>query len=314
MNTFEIFIKVIPIIIVIILGYILTRADILKDNMVDAFKKIVVNVTLPVALFSAFIKIRFKSEYLLIFLSVFLACILLFLIAKLIAKVFKIKSKYFPFLLTGFEAGMIGYALFMAVFGHESAADFGIADIGQVSFVFLIFVPMLINLNNKAKGLDSIKQSFTIVIKSPVILAIILGLVGSFAGIWMYEDTLLFGAFDNIFTFISAPTAFLICLVIGNGLKLTFKGLKMELITAVLKIVLSLTIAFILKYTVFIPLGVDKQIVTALFVLFCLPGPFVIPVFMQNPSIDDVNYISNTLSIGSILAVISFIVIVLVGL
>ncbi len=313
MNTLEILIKVIPILVVISLGYILTRVGILKDNMVDAFKKIVVNVTLPVSLFSSFIKIRFKAEYLLIFLSVFVACIVLFIIGKIITKVFKIRSKYFPFLLTGFEAGMMGYALFMTVFGRESAANFGIVDIGQVSFVFLIFVPMLINLNSKEKGFSSISQSLKIVVKSPVIWAIVLGLTGSLLGIWTYEDTLIFESIDNVFTFISTPTAFLICLVIGSGLKLSLDNIKMELATATLKVTCALAMAFALKYLVFIPLGVDKQIITALFVLSILPAPFVIPVFMQNPSEEDRSYVSNTLSIGSILGVVCFVGIILLG-
>ena len=121
-------------------------------------------------------------------------------------------------------------------------------------------------------------------------------------------------AFDGIFSFASAPTAFLICLVIGSGLKLSLKGMKMEIITAVLKVALALLFAFILAQTVFRPLGVDERIITALYALCCLPAPFVIPVFMKNPSEEDLNYVSNTLSIGSIIGVVCFVAVVLIGL
>lgn len=314
MDTSELIIKVIPIIAAILLGYILTRVKVLKPSMVDAFKKIIVYVTLPAGLFIAFIKIRFKVEYAFIILSMFVACVLLYYIAKLIAKVFGIKSKYFPFLLTGFEAGMIGYALFTSVYGAQAAADFGVVDIGQVLFVFLIFVPMIINLNSKEKGFVSVKTSLKTAIKSPVIWAIILGVAGSLSGILIYEETQIFKAANSIFTFASAPTAMLISLVIGSGLKLSFKGMKMEIITAVLKVALALAIAFLLAQTVFIPLGVDKRIITALYVMCCLPAPFVIPVFMKNPSKEDLNYVSNTLSIGSVIGVVCFVIVVLIGL
>ena len=314
MNTSEIIIKVIPIVVAIILGYILTRLKVLKPSMVDAFKKIIVYVTLPAGLFLAFIKIQFKVEYALIILSMFFACLLLFYIAKLIAKVFRIKSPYFPFLLTGFEAGMMGYALFTSVYGAEAAADFGVVDIGQVLFVFLIFVPMVININGKEKGIGSIITSLKTAIKSPVIWAIILGVAGSLSGIWIYEETQIFKAVSGVFAFASAPTAMLISLVIGSGLKLSIKGMKMEIITAVLKVALALAIAFVLAQTVFIPLGVDKRIITALYVMCCLPAPFVIPVFMKNPSEEDLNYVSNTLSIGSIIGVVCFVAVVLIGL
>lgn len=313
MNTLEMLLKVLPILLTIVLGYILIRVKVLKESSIDALKKIVVNVTLPVGLFAAFTKIRFKSEYLLIILSIFITCFILFYIAKLIAKVFSIKSKYFPFLMTAFEAGMMGYALFATIYGADSAADFGVADIGQVLFVFLVFVPMIINLESKQKGIASIKKSIMVAVKSPVIWAIVLGLVGSVLKLWMYEDTQAFIAINDIFTFISSSTAFLICLVIGSGLQLSVKNMKLEIITAVLKIVFALAFAFLLKYLVFLPLGIDARIITGLFVLFSMPAPFVIPVFMQDPSAEDVSYVSNTLSIGSILGVLSFTAVILLS-
>lgn len=314
MDTLEVLLKVAPILVAITLGYVLTRLNVLKDSMIQALKTIVVQVTLPVALFSSFIKIRFKSEYLLIFLSVFVACVLLYLLGKLIAKVFGIQSKYFPFLMTGFEAGMMGYALFMTVYGKASAANFGIVDIGQVSFVFLIFVPMLKNLGSKERGIGSLKESLKIVVRSPIIWAIVLGLIGSIVGLWHYEETTVFKGIDNIFGFIAAPTAFLICLVIGNGLNLSLKNIKIELLTALLKVVSALAMAVALKHLVFIPLGMNKQIITALFVLLALPAPFVIPVFMKEPTESERSYVSNTLSIGSILGVVCFVGIILLGL
>lgn len=314
MNQIDIIIKVVPIIISIVLGFVLTRTNVLSANMMDAFKKVVVNVTLPAGLFIAFIKIDFQPKYLLIISSIFLSCILLFYIGKLIAKLLKIKSKYFPFLMTGFEAGMIGYALFTAVYGTDAAADFGLVDIGQVSFVFLIFVPMIINLGSRHKGINSIKASLITAVRSPVIWAIFLGIAGSIAGVGAYKDTKTFAAISNLFAFISAPTSFLICLVIGSGLRLSLKGLRMEIITATLKVVVSLLFAFALVHLILKPLGVADRIQTALLALCCLPAPFVIPVFMKGPSEKDLAYVSNTLSIGSILGVVCFVVVVLIGL
>ncbi len=282
--------------------------------MIDAFKKVVVNVTLPAGLLSAYIKINFKAEYIIIILSMFAACVLLFLIGKLMAKIFRVKSKYFPFLMTAFEAGMIGYALFTAVFGADAAADFGIVDLGQVTFVFLLFVPMLIRSGSRQKGLQSVAASLKTAVKMPVIWAIILGLVCSVAGLKAFEGTLLFNAADGFLSFVSAPTGFLICLVIGSGLKFTLKGMRLEIMTAVLKAALAMAFAFILKYAVFVPLGADARIITALFVMCSLPAPFVIPVFMKEQSREEEGYVSNTLSIGSVLGVLLFSAVIILGL
>ncbi len=68
-----------------------------------------------------------------------------------------------------------------------------------------------------------------------------------------YDGTVGFSVFRKVFEFASAPTSFLICLVIGSGLKLSFKGLRLEVITAVLKVALALVFAFILSNLVLVP-------------------------------------------------------------
>lgn len=316
MSTADILIKIAPILLSIALGYILTHTGMLRQGMIDAFKSVVVNVTLPAGLLSAYIKIRFKAEYIIIIVSIFAACVLLFLLGKLIAKLFSVKSKYFPFLMTAFEAGMMGYALFTAVYGADAAADFGIIDIGQVTFVFLMFVPMLIQMDSgqKGKGLKSVASSLKTAAKMPVIWAILLGLACSIAGLWAYESTPLLNAAQGFLSFVSAPTAFLICLVIGSGLKFSLKGMRLEIITAILKVALAMAFALALKYAVLMPLGIDSRIITALFVMCSLPAPFVIPVFMKEPGREEAAYVSNTLSIGSVLGVLSFSAVIILGL
>jgi predicted permease len=314
MSTADILIKIAPILLSIALGYALAHSGMLKPDMFDVFKKIVVNVTLPAGLLSAYIKIRFKAEYIIIILSLFVTCVMLFFIGKFIAKLFSVKSKYFPFLMTAFEAGMMGYALFTAVYGTDAAADFGIVDIGQVTFVFLLFVPMLIRMDSGKKGLHSVAASLKMAARLPVIWAILTGLICSLSGLWSFEGTPLFRAAESFLTFVSAPTAFLICLVIGSGLKFSLKGMKLEILTAVLKVALAFSFAFILKYAVFLPLGMDRRIITALFVMCSLPAPFVIPVFMKDPGRDEAGYVSNTLSIGSVLGVLSFSAVIISGL
>ena len=307
-------IKVIPMLVTIALGYVLARKGVLKESMVDGFKQIIVNVTLPASIFSAFIKIRFEASYVLIIISVFVTCVLLLFIGRLIARIFSIKSRYFPFLLTGFESGMMGYPLYTMIFGAAATANFGVVDIGQELFIFLMFVPMVIGVGSGEKGSSGMKASLRTASKSPPVWAILLGLACSLAGLWAYQDTAVFRTFDSILTFMSVPTAFLICLVIGSGLKLSIRNIRLELVTAVLKLGLAVVFALILRSTVFVPLGVAAPVATALFVMLVLPAPFVLPVFMRDPSREDVNFVSNTLSIGSILGIIGFIAVMLLGL
>lgn len=310
----EILIKVLPLIVAILLGYILFRIKFLNNKMITVLKKIVVNITLPAGLVVAFSFIKFEVSYVVIIIAVFIACLLLLYIAKLIAKLFKVKSPYFPYLLTGFEAGMIGYALYGAIYGMDQISNFGIIDIGQVLFVFLIVVPALITINKKEKISSTLKTSFTTAAKSPIVWAIIIGLVFSLGGIYKFESNMLVSGFKNIFDFIAAPTSLLICLVIGSGLNMSFKGIKLELLTAILKVVFALLMAVIINFLILTPLGVEKLLLRPLLSMFVLPAPFAIPIFMVSEKKEDINYISNTLSIGTAIGVVLFIAIAFITL
>ncbi len=302
------FIKLIPIIVVIILGYVLTKLNFFSDSMAENLKKLVVNVTLPVGLFSSFIKIRFELKYILVFAAVYVTCLILMNLGKAIAKIFKIKNKYFPFMLTGFEAGMIGYTLFVTAYGSNMYSTFGIVDIGQVSFVFTIMVPAILAMEGSASNESKLITSAKTAAKSPVVWAIVLGLALSIMGVWRFEETSAYETLSSVFTIISAPTGFLICLVIGNGLKLSFKGMKIEILTNVIRFALTLLFATIINILVFDKIGMDEIYTKALYVMFILPAPFVIPAFMHNPTEEDKAYVANTLSIGTLMSLAGFII------
>ncbi len=311
MNSTETILKILPLLITVVLGYVLFRKGFLKDNFLDGFKKIVVNVTLPAGLVTAFASIDFKAKYILVFAAVFIACLLMLLIGKAIGKLLKIKSPYFPFLLTGFEAGMIGYALYGGIYGLDRLSEFGIADVGQVLFVFLVTVPLIIGMNKKGDS-GFFSQSMKIAVKSPVIWAILIGLILSISGINNLAGSLTYDTVKDILNFIAVPTPFLISLVIGSGLKFSFSKMKTETFTALLKVVLSVCFAFIILFVVLKPLELVDYISIPLFSMFVLPGPFVIPVFMDASNKEEVGFVSNTLSIGTLLGLAGFLIISLI--
>ena len=304
----EMLLKILPLLITIILGYALYRIGFLKESYLEAFKKIVVNVTLPAGLLTAFASIDFKLEYLLVFASVFTACGLMLLTGMGLAKVFKIKSPYFPYLLTGFEAGMLGYALYGGIYGLDRLSEFGIIDVGQVLFVFLVTVPMVIGMRKKRTS-GFFSESIKTAVKSPIIWAIFVGLILSAGGINRLLGTVVYDMVKNTLNFIALPTPFLISFVIGSGLKFSFKKMKLESLTAVLKVALSIGFAFAILYFALVPLGLSSLLTIPLFSMFLLPGPFVIPMFMDSSNREQVEYVSNTLSIGTLLGLLGFILI-----
>jgi malate permease and related proteins len=304
------FIQLLPVLVAIFLGYIFNKTSFMSEDLFDGIKKIIINVCLPALLLSSLMRMKFKPDYWWVFVAMFLACALLLVIGYGIKGIFKIKSPYFPFLITGFEAGMLGYALYTSIYG--STADFAVIDVGQVLFVFAILVPMITLANNSEfDGGGSAKESVLTALKSPVLWAIILGVIISVVAKEKMYANEIFVAFESILRFIAAPTTFFICLVIGSGLKFSFKGMGQEILTCAIRLALCIGLAFLIKAVVLKPLGLAEQLSDALMFMFVLPGPFVIPAFMKNPELEDKNYVSNTLSIGTILSLVAISLIVL---
>ena len=130
-DAFEILSKVLPVIFLIVIGALLRKTGFFKQDLVSGLKKIVVNISLPAVLFLTFAETTFESRYLLIFLSVFLVCGIMLFLGTGIKRLFKQSNKYYPALFSGFETGMMGYSLFLAVYGSENIYKLALIDLGR---------------------------------------------------------------------------------------------------------------------------------------------------------------------------------------
>ena len=103
----------------------------LGESTVGDIKKLIVNFTLPSVLFLAFAGVNLEGRHLVIVAVVFVACLLALLLGRLIGPPLGLRSPYFPALMTGFEAGMMGYAIFAAVYGTPKIFNFAVVDLGR---------------------------------------------------------------------------------------------------------------------------------------------------------------------------------------
>ena len=172
-EAFAVVARVLPVIFLIILGHFLRRFSIISQKTVDDFKKLVVNLTLPALLFMAFADTAFEARNLLIVLAVFASCTVMLIAATLLRKPLGIDNRYWPSLFAGFETGMMGFSIFVAVYGAEEMYKLAIMDLGQVTFVFFVLVSVLKRVNGESSGVGKLILSF---VKSPVIISIFLGI------------------------------------------------------------------------------------------------------------------------------------------
>ena len=83
--------------------------------------------------------------------------------------------------------------------------------------------------------------------------------------------------------------------------------------TALIRILLLLGMAFIIN-TIIIEklLDLDHTFKTALYTMFLLPPPFVIPIFMDERQEQSKQFVLNTISVSIILSLIAYIILIIV--
>jgi hypothetical protein len=297
--------KVLPVFLLILLGVGLRRWRFIGPETVQDLRKLVVNITLPAVLFLAFSQVILEPQYLLIVVIMFTACLAALLLGRWLRGPLRVDSPYLPSLLTGFEAGMMGYAIYAAVYGAENVYKFGIVDLGQVLFVFFVLVPGLERLTHGARPLRATALSF---LKTPVILAILGGLLFKAAGLTEFfaASPLLDSALETL-GLLGAMTTPLVALVIGYELQLRAGALAKPVRTVAVRLLIWLPVGLALSvFVVGRLLGLDQEFQAAVLTMVLLPPPFVIPMFMAGASEEDANYVVNTLTLATLVTLLTY--------
>ena len=266
-----------PVFLALGLGMICRKTGFLSREAVDALKKVVINLTLPAVLVGAFATAEYSASTVVLPVLVYLLCCLALGLGLGLTRLFRVKGRLSPFVASGFEAGMLGYALFVLLFPEVSVSKFAILDLGQTLFVFTLFKILLSGKTDlKAIGKD--------MVRTPILWAVLAGvLIGATGLFGLMEKSGVSGVLTSVTDFISAPTGMIILLTVGYDLvpkeipwKRTMGLIVLRL--AVMAVILGITV--LLNRTLLN--GVIFEWAMVLMVI--LPPPYVIPVFADEPA------------------------------
>lgn len=304
--------KVLPVILLFLLGLLLNRRRLIRPETVSDLKTLVIRLTLPAALFLAFARVNLEARHLLIFAAMFGSCVLALVLGRAMRSLVRVPSPYFPMLMTGFEAGMMGYAIYGTVYGVDNLYKFGIVDLGQVIFVFFVLVGAL----EKQAALEqpsmaaskAMWQTVAAFLKTPVIIGILAGIVANQIGVmaplnaWPISASVV-----RTVELIAGLTTPLIALIIGYEMQLQRGQLGEPLKTIGLRLLYWLPIGLLISVVLIDRvLQLDRGFQAAVLTMIVLPPPFVIPLFI--PEADRANrpYVVNTLSLATVVTLFAF--------
>jgi predicted permease len=307
-QTIQIINHVLPILFLISVGYWIRHKKFLVETTIEELRKIVVNLALPAVLFVSFLNIELKPSYFVIFGFAFLLCVLLFLLGKFIRRHFNIQYSYFPYLITGFEYGMLAISLFGGAYGLEKIGYIAVVDLGHEIFIWFAFLPLLLVKRDGVQNLREVARSF---LSAPVVAAILasvlLNVLGARELLYQLPVT---GALMATFEFLGNLTVPLILLIVGYGIKITRDGWRDALLVVIIRLGILVPLALILNaYLIQGLLQLDKFFEAALFTLLVLPPPFIVPLYVRSDlSVEEKQYINNVLTMYTVISVTVFLV------
>lgn len=293
--------SILPILLLFVLGFILQKSKSFSEPTIAGIKRIVSDLALPALMFQAFSTLEIESSYLILVVTIFFVCLLMVLLGKVLAKPLGMKSPYFPLMMGGFEMGMLGYALFISVYGVEHIGKLALVDLGQVLFVFFVLMAFLIK---ERDGVHNAKVLIRQFVTSPVIIAIFAGiLVSLFAkGV---EPNALFLALGEFISLLAGLTVPLIAISIGYGIHMKRDGLAMAFKTILVRKALLVALALLINYFLVDKLlGMNAIYRYAVLLMFLTPPPFIITIFMKAGDKASADYVDNTLSMDTLLSII----------
>lgn len=295
-----------PVLTMLGIGYLCKRTRLISDEGISGLQTIVMNFTLPVTLFYNFYNAKIGIDTLLFPVTFYALTVGGIFLGKLICKLAGETNPYLPFMLTGYEAGMLGYALFGLLFGNDKIQTYAMMDMGHGLAIFTAYIALL-----KATGgtKQTLGEAVKGILTTPVLIGILLGLFFGVSGLGnALASTSVGPVIDDLCKFISAPTSAVILVVIGYRMR--FKGLAWKKITKAisLRIVEQLLIAGIVIGFFHLLGGVFAAPLTILsaIMMFILPPGFILPLLVKEEA--DKEFYSSTTSVYTLLSIIGFMV------
>lgn len=296
-------VAIVPVLITLITGYIIKQKNIISLNGIQAIKSLVLNITLPAVLFNAYLTIDYDVNAGIIAVIMYAICVLALIVGYLVNKVVG-QNKYLPYILTTFEVGMLGYVFYTLLFGVEHINNMAIVDLGQVTFVFTVYMSIL---NRKNGGDTGIKSALLGMIRSPVFIAIMTGVILGITGINQVLNNSDAGKLlTNTVAFIGAPTSAAILIVVGYELNLTGKNLKQALTASVFRLLIMALLCAGVIVLLSLIMPISQYLLWGIILVFAMPPVYVLPIFVQDQN--ENKYISTTISVYTLITILLFIV------
>lgn len=298
---------VLPVIVMLAIGYLCREKGIITKEGIKGLQALVMNFALPANLFLNFYKMQIAISTIIMPLTFFIIVGLGIAGGKLLCKIFRQKDKYLPFFASGYEVGMLGFALLGILIGAGNISTFAIMDVGHDIAIFTIFLGLLAATTGKQ---SSAKETLKSIFTTPTLVAIVVGVILGNTGIGpMIGASAVGPVIDDLCAFIAAPTGGAILVVIGYGME--FKGIDWSGIakTFGIRILLQGIFAAVILgfFHMMGGLYAERMTVISVILMLILPPSYIIPLYIEDEK--EKIFYSSAVSLYTMITLIGFTII-----
>lgn len=297
---------VMPVLVMIILGMLCRKWEILTGEGVANMKVLVTNVMLPVAIFHALATAEYNKETGILILIMLVMLIVSFSLGFVLKPFLKGKyQRYLPFMVSVYEGGLMAYPLYTSLCGSENLSHVAVLDIAGLLFGFSIYMGMLGQVEDGGK--IDVKKLFSSAIRTPAFIASVLGIIAGLSKIIIILlDSPFGGVYQSVENILTTSVTAIILLVVGYSMELNANLLKPCITTILIRMILQGVMMAGVLFAVHSLVG-DSQIVNlAIITYMSSPATFSMQTFMKDE--EGSAYVSTTNSMYCLVSILVYII------
>lgn len=297
-----IFTKIVPVLLMILIGFSCRKFKIISEEGINGLKILATDFMLPVLLFHTLATTVYTRQTALTIGVMFLHLCLAFVLGMIGRKRFPALGVFLPFIVSTFEGGMLGYPLYMVLFGEAQLSNIATLDIANTIFTFTIYLAFL---TSQVNGSFALKDMARNVLHSKVFWGVLLGIILGTTGVFnAFLNTAIGQTYDACQQMLTSAISAIILIVVGYGLSFQKSVLAQCMRGIFARMVIS---AALLCLTMFLlrPVMNAPEKIAALILYTFLPPTFVVPTYAKTER--ETQLLSTTISLYCVFTVLVFI-------
>ncbi|MGT2883846.1 AEC family transporter [Streptococcus ferus] len=300
----------VPVFFMLGLGYLSRVKGWISPDQKAGANTIVFTVLFPILIFNLLGSAQLQLETAVVIVYVTLAFFLAMIVGrKLAGFTGKGQGHFSPYLLTTVEGGSVALPLYLSIVGQSSNTV--IFDLAGSIIAFLVIPIMVAGASEEKKPRLQLARE---VVSHPFVIAILLGLVFNFSGLysWLIQSPFA-PLYSGIMNTVTGPILGMILFVLGYDFKVDFHTLKAMLRLMSVRVVYYVLV--ILGFFLLFPnYMADQTFLIAVLLYFMCPTGFAMPLLIEETfkGEEDRTYAATFISLYMLVTIVVYTALVLI--